>query len=91
MHFLVGLEPLWMSLLGISDKRVTCQGGRWASVGWPTPKASFNWTGPRGEPSILEAHLSVFLSRLSNNCVTYLGAEALLWALERNDTILEVW
>lgn len=29
--------------------------------------------------------------RLSNNCVTYAGAEALLQALERNDTILEVW
>lgn len=80
-----------MSSLGISDRRGTCQGGWWASVGWPTPGASFNRTGPRREPSILEAHPSVFLSRLSNNYITYLGAEALLWALERNDTILEVW
>lgn len=57
----------------------------------PSPKASFNWTGLRGEPNSLEAQLSVFLSRLSNNRVTYLGAEVLLQALERNDTILEVW
>lgn len=61
------------------------------SVGWPSPKDAFNWTGPRGEPSILEAHPSIFFSRLSDNSITYFGAEALLRALERNDTILEVW
>lgn len=65
--------------------------GRAASLSRPAPEASFNWTGPRGDTGIPEAHHSVFLSRLSNNRVTCLGAEALLKALERNDTILEVW
>lgn len=43
------------------------------------------------EPCLLEAHPSIFFSRLPNNCITYLGAEALLQVRERNDSILEVW
>lgn len=38
-----------------------------------------------------EAHHPTFFSRLSNNCITFVGAEALLQALASNDTILEVW
>lgn len=57
----------------------------------PAPEASFNRTGPRGDTGIPEAQCSFFLSRLSNNRITCLGAEALLKALESNNTILEVW
>lgn len=39
----------------------------------------------------LRRNSSLKVLKLSNNCITYLGAEALLQALERNDTILEVW
>lgn len=41
--------------------------------------------------STLGAHHCASLSRLSDNHVTSLGAQALLQALERNNTILEVW
>lgn len=39
----------------------------------------------------LARNSSLKVLKLSNNHITSLGAEALLWALEKNDTILEVW
>lgn len=39
----------------------------------------------------LEKNSSLKILKLSDNSITYFGAEALLRALERNDTILEVW
>lgn len=69
---------------------MSCRGR--VSAGRPGASSrSFLIQAPRGDVSIPEAHHSVFFCRLSNNHVTCLGAEALLKALERNDTILEVW
>ncbi|KAI5274999.1 Nucleotide-Binding Oligomerization Domain-Containing Protein 2 [Manis pentadactyla] len=39
----------------------------------------------------LKRNSSLKVLKLSNNCITYLGAEALLQVHERNDSILEVW
>ncbi|XP_015428127.1 PREDICTED: nucleotide-binding oligomerization domain-containing protein 2 [Myotis davidii] len=77
--------------LGISAGEGREEGWRAALSVRPTPNASFDRTGPRGQRSIWEAHRCLFLRRLSNNRVTYRGAEALLQALERNDTVREVW
>lgn len=58
----------------------------------PTSSQSLlSWDWPKRPPSTLEAPHPVFLPRLSYNHVTSAGAEALLQALGRNDTILEVW
>lgn len=52
-------------------------------------QVSWNRTGSVESP--VAAHLGYFFSRLSNNGITYQGAEALLQALNKNSTILEVW
>ncbi|KAI5935180.1 Nucleotide-binding oligomerization domain-containing protein 2 [Manis javanica] len=74
-------------------------------VGWsnfPFPQESCGvaesfWgiaVGGKGTQALSEAlggHQSLTWLRLPNNCITYLGAEALLQVRERNDSILEVW